>query len=158
MNDRIFTLPDTGKLIGKELRRFEAKYRIDSDTGCWLWISTVGRGGYGQFWLRGKTLAAHRVSYSHHIGPIPDGYTIDHIEAACSSRSCVSPGHLRAISNKANILAGSGAAAINARKTECKHGHPFDEENTYLRLSGGRLCKECGRLRRRARRSSGVAR
>ena len=31
----------------------------------------------------------------------------------------------------------------NASKTHCKHGHPFDEENTILRSDGGRRCRAC---------------
>lgn len=28
----------------------------------------------------------------------------------------------------------------------CIHGHPFDEENTYVRPNGRRLCRECNRI------------
>lgn len=33
----------------------------------------------------------------------------------------------------------------NARKTHCKHGHPFDEENTYISPRGNRGCRACRR-------------
>jgi hypothetical protein len=33
----------------------------------------------------------------------------------------------------------------NARKTHCKRGHEFNEENTYIRPSGKRLCRVCKR-------------
>jgi hypothetical protein len=41
---------------------------------------------------------------------------------------------------------------VNAEKTHCPKGHPYDEENTRL-IPGGRACKECGResVRRRRR-------
>lgn len=42
-----------------------------------------------------------------------------------------------------------------ARKTECKHGHPFTEENTYHTPGGARVCRECNRARNRAWRASG---
>jgi hypothetical protein len=35
-----------------------------------------------------------------------------------------------------------GTAAENARKTNCKHGHPFTPENTY-RYGSGRACRTC---------------
>lgn len=33
----------------------------------------------------------------------------------------------------------------NARKTECKRGHPFTPENTHVYASGARRCKACRR-------------
>ena len=38
---------------------------------------------------------------------------------------------------------------FQASKKECKHGHPFDEENTRISKQGGRLCRTC--LNARAR-------
>lgn len=34
---------------------------------------------------------------------------------------------------------------INAAKTHCLSGHPFDERNTYIRPTGQRSCRACGR-------------
>ena len=39
----------------------------------------------------------------------------------------------------------------NARKTECIRGHPFDEENTYIRAGGTRECRTCMRETQRNR-------
>jgi hypothetical protein len=41
-------------------------------------------------------------------------------------------------------MGGTGAPAKNKLKTHCKHGHIFDEENTYW-TKKGRQCKECRR-------------
>ena len=40
---------------------------------------------------------------------------------------------------------------VNARKTHCKNGHKFTEENTYIRSDGSRRCRTCHRLRDRQR-------
>jgi hypothetical protein len=56
-----------------------------------------------------------------------------------------------------NILRGEGQGARNARKTHCKHGHPFDQENTEWTLLGRRRCRACKRQadeRYRARKSA----
>ncbi len=37
----------------------------------------------------------------------------------------------------------------NFLKTHCKRGHEFTLENTYIRVKGKRLCRECERLRYR---------
>lgn len=34
----------------------------------------------------------------------------------------------------------------NQKKVECKRGHPFDEENTYVDRTGRRSCRECRRV------------
>jgi hypothetical protein len=39
------------------------------------------------------------------------------------------------------------------RKTSCERGHPFDDANTR-RSDGRRVCRECERYRKRARRAS----
>ncbi len=39
---------------------------------------------------------------------------------------------------------------LNAQKTECKRGHPFSPDNTYLQPSGARTCRVCGRAARLA--------
>lgn len=50
---------------------------------------------------------------------------VDHI---CGNRNCVKPDHLRLLTPKENALDGRGLGAINARKTHCKNGHPFDRK------------------------------
>lgn len=43
----------------------------------------------------------------------------------------------------------------NATKTHCKHGHPFDEANTYIIPSSGqRSCRACQRARLARRRAA----
>lgn len=37
----------------------------------------------------------------------------------------------------------------NARKTHCKRGHPFDEENTRVEADGSRECRTCKNEKRR---------
>ena len=44
-----------------------------------------------------------------------------------------------------NVLRGTGPTAINARKTQCKRGHPFGEANTRMNSKGQRVCRLCER-------------
>jgi hypothetical protein len=71
--------------------RFAEKYRVDADTGCWVWTASFTRGGYGQFGFGGITRRAHRVSWVLHRGPIPDGLWVLH---KCDNPPCVNPDHL----------------------------------------------------------------
>jgi hypothetical protein len=59
-----------------------------SETGCWLWLISIGHGGYGKAKFDGKTHSAHRLSYQNYIGDIPPGFHICH---KCDTPSCINP-------------------------------------------------------------------
>jgi hypothetical protein len=111
--------------------------------GCWEWEGSKWK-GYGRINVDGRPRGAHRVLYEAIVGPIPPGLTLDHL---CRNRSCVNPDHLEPVSMRVNTLRGIGPAAIHAAQTECIHGHPFDEANTYRKRNGSRDCRTCNRLR-----------
>jgi hypothetical protein len=90
---------------------------------------------------------AHRFAYQMLVGPIPEGLTLDHL---CRNTGCCNPEHLEAVTHRDNVLRGVSFAAVNAVKTECPRGHPYDSENTYIVPStGGRLCRLCQRDHKR---------
>lgn len=124
--------------------------RVDKDgpDGCWLWTGPKNRYGYGIHSENHKSLKAHRWSYEYHKGPIPEGLQIDHL---CRNRSCVNPDHLEAVTKKENTLRSQAPTALNARKTHCQNGHPFDAENTIINKHGWRYCRICTRERKRAK-------
>lgn len=123
---------------------------------CWLWTgerhSEYGCFRPGRLSGLPEKVLAHRFSYELANGPIPDGATIDHL---CRVTLCVNPGHLEAVAPVENTMRGYSPPAVNARKTHCDHGHPFDVGNTYITPSTGqRVCRTCRRAtqaRRRAR-------
>ncbi len=124
--------------------RFWDKVRKPNANGCWLWNAATDTGGYGQFcYPRDKALLSHRVAYELLVGPIPAGLVIDHFY--CQTPACVNPSHLEVVTHRANTLRGKSVPAENARKTECKNGHPFTEKNTRISSIGGRVCRECRR-------------
>jgi HNH endonuclease len=142
------------------LERFQAKYRVNEETGCWDWLGSKYLNGYGSFRRGGpgggQQAPAHRIAYELFKGPIPDGLTIDH---ACRNRGCVNPAHLEAMPIRENTLRGIGPTAQNARKTRCDRGHPLEGENLRVNCRGDRVCVACARdrerLRSRARRERG---
>jgi hypothetical protein len=129
--------------------RFVAKV-IAGPNGCRLWTGAKNDGGYGQLHHDGRTQYVHRLAYETFVGPIPDGFQIDHL---CRTRLCVNPEHLEAVTQRENILRGESAQAHHARATHCIAGHPLSGDNLYVRPDGkGRNCKRC-QLRRNRERS-----
>lgn len=123
-----------------DLERLLSKCIKSADDGCWEWQAAKTKQGYGQFYFNGQMMGAHRASYWLHRGPVPSGLVIDHL---CRNTSCINPSHLEIVTIKENILRGDNPVARNARKTHCKRGHLFDENNTLFNKRGGRSCKAC---------------
>jgi hypothetical protein len=121
-------------------------------SGCIEWTGYIDRHGYGRFGPGGRDggkVSAHRWSYEHNVGPIPDGFQIDHL---CRNRKCVNPDHLEPVTQRENILRGVGASAANARKSTCPAGHAYTDDNVYISpTDGSRNCRECMRERERNR-------
>lgn len=79
------------------------------ETPCWVWQWAKTPKGYGtiafgredgvQRWQ-----PAHRYFYEQHVGPIPDGYQIDHL---CRFHDCVNPAHLEVVTQAENIRRGA---------------------------------------------------
>lgn len=123
------------------VERFWARVKKTPDH--WEWTGVLSRLGYGSFMAEGHLWMVHRYSYELLVGPIPEGLTLDHL---CRVRHCVWPEHLEPVTLQENILRGSGPIAQHAVKTHCDRGHPFNEENTRIRMRNGRptrVCKVC---------------
>lgn len=149
--------------VGSPIVRFMAKVEVSTVSSsyalglgpCWLWTSALNHHGYGLFGRGGRgggMAKAHRWSYEHFVGPIPQGLEIDH---KCRVRACVNPAHLEPVTRAENQRRrpDGGAGVVEASKkamlTHCKWGHPFDEGNTYVTPSGSRACRSCRSARSR---------
>lgn len=111
--------------------------------GCHVWTGAIHcKTGYGRVYFGGKDRYAHQVAMEVGGVPVPAGLVIDHI---CRNRRCVNPAHLRAVTNRENVLSGTGITAGNVTKTACPRGHTLSGDNLYLTPRGHRDCRACRR-------------
>lgn len=75
--------------------------RIDtSGDGCWPWLHSVDREGYGVVTIRQRMWRAHRAIWSFFFGPLKDEEQVLH---KCDNPRCCNPNHLFIGTNLDNI-------------------------------------------------------
>lgn len=129
-------------------QRFWTKIEVQQN-GCWDWLGSKWQ-GYGQIWVQGGLVKAHRYSYETYIGQISDGLEIDHL---CQNPSCVNPFHLQPVTHLENLRRGNTRYHLGnwqKGKTHCPQGHPYNEANTIMHANKthvSRQCRICNKLR-----------
>jgi hypothetical protein len=141
-------------------RRLSTEERLLSQAeplanGCWKWTGFVNKDGYGRTYYSGnRSTPAYQAFYRHFVGPIPEGLVLDHLchtedescpgGSTCAHRQCVNPAHLEPVTDAENTRRSRSFSTLNARKTRCPKGHPYDDENTLV-SNGRRYCRTCQR-------------
>jgi hypothetical protein len=102
--------------------------------GCWIFRGSKTSWGYGNL----GTAMAHRVSWEHFNGPIPDGLYVCH---RCDVPACCNPAHLWLGSAQENN-ADRDAKGRHHDLEFCTRGHPRSL-HTIIRSDGRRRCHLC---------------
>jgi hypothetical protein len=87
--------------------------------GCWEWVGSTSRDGYGGIRIKGRLYRTHRLAYELARESIPQSLQVCH---TCDNRLCCNPEHLwlgTAIDNALDCIA-KGRAHRNPRIGE-KH-------------------------------------
>jgi hypothetical protein len=80
--------------------------KVQKSDGCWLWTGATTPDGYGKIGAdrrstTGSQPRAHRVSWTLHCGPIPEGMEVLH---KCDNPPCVRPDHLFIGTQRDNVM------------------------------------------------------
>lgn len=133
-------------------QRYWAKVDVRGPDECWPWTGSLHGDGYGLIWngensRKPKCDRAHRVAWDLAGNELPVWPKV--IDHTCRNRACQNVRHMRVVPQRVNTLENSVCPhAKNAAKTECKRGHPFTPENTYVNpANGSRNCRACRPLR-----------
>jgi hypothetical protein len=133
-------------LVRRWCERFDAKVVVQSN-GCCLWTGATQTQGYGSFGAGGpRSMLAHRFAYERHVGPVPEGLSLDHL---CRNRLCVNPSHLEPVTIGENNRRGLNPNIVSHLAGVCPKGHPLSPRN-----DGRQRCRECGAAYNRARRAA----
>jgi len=126
--------------------------KIRCPEGCWEWQGAKLKAGYAHINFEGKSTTMTRWIYREFIGPIPEGYTIDHL---CRNVLCVNPNHLEAVPHAENC-ARSGRRGRTGVRVFCKRGHAIAGKNIRMyrmkdpvtkERTWGKMCWICHRAR-----------
>jgi hypothetical protein len=129
--------------------RLWRRVQLGGPDDCWLWLGAHNGNGYGVIQRAGRASSqtyVHRVAWELERGPIPGGLEVDHL---CRTRGCVNVRHLALVTHAENNRRGMTRSALNARKTHCPAGHPYDVANTYRPpgAPNSRMCRACMAIR-----------
>ncbi len=143
--------------------RFHRKWIGEPNSGCWLWLGSIDRKGYGQIRDpdQNRLRVATHVSIELHGGAVPPGMCVLH---RCDVPGCVNPAHLFVGTLKDNTQDMIGKKRNSpppktkpgqGAKLVCLRGHV-----RTIAATGKRVCLECKKaqkaLRRAAFKASGL--
>lgn len=93
---------------------------------CLIWTGSRAGRGYGQIWVGGKMVYAHRYAWERVNGAVPDGMKVDHRDH-CDLR-CVEVKHLRLATypeNNANRKGPTSANRVGVRNVSLTRGGKY---------------------------------
>lgn len=133
----------TGDIPERVAKRAYEKWTLGQN-GCHISTYSVASHGYAQIGWQDKGMSrsamttAHRASWTHVHGQIPERMDIDHM---CRNHRCVNVDHLRLLSPEENRRRCKGDFPEGQ---SCKRGHP---PTARKKTERGMVCQMCNAAR-----------
>ena len=129
--------------------RFNKKWKLNEETGCWDWKGATQGGKYPMFSFPVKTelgsatvnKLAHRLSYELYKGEIPKDMSV---RRSCNNPKCVNPEHLFLSSRQQTIDDKYARGTENHAKGENQGHSKLTQEQVLQIFSDGRKNIEIG--------------
>jgi hypothetical protein len=103
--------------------------RVKQGDGCWLWLGSRDKNGYGRMRLNGRPELVTHIAWQLTYGALPKGQVILHV---CDNPPCVNPDHLRIGTQQDNI-------ADMHNKERARQGHALGVEHGLAKLNPDRV-------------------
>lgn len=105
--------------------------------------------GYEAVVLEKVRWRVHSVVMLTFVGPLPQGMVTRHLNGEPSDNRLSNLTYGTPTENALDAV--RHGRNVNANKTECHRGHPFDESNTIARAGGRRECRQCRLIHNRTK-------
>lgn len=136
---------------------YEGRYDVSDSGNVRSWVpyrgmpiphrraTPIGSHGYPIVGLDGGTPLVHLLMLLAFVGPRAEGMEARHLDGIKTHGNLANLAYGTSSENSFDLV--RHGTHNNARKTQCKHGHPYDAANTLPRVGGGRACRACARRR-----------
>lgn len=138
---------------------------LPPENECWVWQGYIRKeSGYGEISLDDKTTMVHRAAYCWANDTMLEaikGLDIDHVvKNGCTSRACVNPNHLEAVTHNENMHRQGDALPQTTNGNHKPGQHPNSKKNLVpdYRFTDSDKAREAGRKSGAARRARAEAR
>lgn len=134
-NQHEFTMPTAAKELpppSKKLKLTELQSerfwsKVKKGPGCWEWVGSFHKDGYGHLSVNQKYWLAHRLSYSINKAKIPVGLCVLH---KCDNPPCCNPAHL---------FLGTQRDNVHDMERKKRGRHPNHDEHGRAKLTSEKV-------------------
>ena len=121
----------------------EKRTVVLAESGCWIWMLSTTKGGYGKASVGGKSELAHRAVWEARNGPIPEGLLLCH---KCDTPSCVNPYHMFLGTHQHNALdmVSKGRSAKGEKSAKAKLSAGLVETIRQMRGPRKKIAEKMG--------------